>query len=351
MPNLKEAKQDFYWWKPFSGFIWNSADNHGHIEESEEDSQEFVLVARNDELKNTGREHVTIIRPIELQNDLFLEFASTDLSPSGALGFANRFGPLTCSIGHQGMFREALRDHTAKSLLNWQEPWSMWREELERARKAVLLLELIQGSKQSEIDKHIVWLKASDPTWVGFIERPQTPKKPSRQYHKSQIIEPIVSLSKEPEIFESFKDRNPVAPAQYLLMNLINEGLQARLPGGLRHGTLSREFIWDVKEKLPVTVFQHDSLLGLIWFQFAEAVQVGMKFQTCKNCGEVFGLTHKTNRSSRQYCSDACKTNACRQRESKAIKMHSNGKTPEQIAKDLGSDLATIEKWLSKRRK
>ena len=164
-------------------------------------------------------------------------------------------------------------------------------------------------------------------------------------------IDVIVSAKQYPDLFESFKNRDPVAPLKYLLTTLINEGLGARSPGGTRYGTMSREMFWNIPENKAESKIRPDSLLAAIWLQVADAVETDVEFKTCKNCGLLFALTRTTNRRSRLHCSDACKTYACRRRAIEAIRLHANGMTCEDIAIMLGSQLETVKGWVAKRRK
>ncbi len=88
------------------------------------------------------------------------------------------------------------------------------------------------------------------------------------------------------------------------------------------------------------------NLLGAIWLQFAMAVSESKEYRFCDVCGRAFELDPDVNRISRFYCDNACRVKAYRVRKSEAKKLHKRGKTPKQIADQIGSDIDTVKTWL-----
>lgn len=56
-------------------------------------------------------------------------------------------------------------------------------------------------------------------------------------------------------------------------------------------------------------------------------------------------------RTNRTLCSNACKAKAHRQRREQALELAAKGLTPRQIAKQVGSQLSTVQKWLEERKR
>ena len=88
------------------------------------------------------------------------------------------------------------------------------------------------------------------------------------------------------------------------------------------------------------------SLLGALWFQFADAVAGLKDYRRCEVCNTPFEVSPDVNRISRSYCDNACRVKAYRDRRTKAVKMRKRGKTLREIEKETGSDIETIKEWL-----
>ncbi len=88
------------------------------------------------------------------------------------------------------------------------------------------------------------------------------------------------------------------------------------------------------------------SLLGALWFQFADAVAGLKDYRRCEVCNTPFEVSPDVNRTSRFYCDNACRVKAYRERRTKAVKMRKRGKTLGEIKKETGSDIDTIKQWL-----
>ena len=92
--------------------------------------------------------------------------------------------------------------------------------------------------------------------------------------------------------------------------------------------------------------FEPDSPASVIWLQFALAVAEDKRFRPCEVCGRSFELSPDVNRTSRVYCTNACRVKAYRQRKDKAQRLRAKGKTLREIAAQLGSTTETVKEWL-----
>jgi len=103
-----------------------------------------------------------------------------------------------------------------------------------------------------------------------------------------------------------------------------------------KNSQLNREFLHIVPK----------SLLGAMWVQFAQAVANDKKYRNCSTCGKWFEIAPDTARTSRTHCSEACKSRAYRHRQARARDLAREGRSPSEIAIEVGSDLKTVKKWL-----
>jgi hypothetical protein len=92
------------------------------------------------------------------------------------------------------------------------------------------------------------------------------------------------------------------------------------------------------------------SLRDAIWLHFALAVIGHKKYGACDVCGKPYEISPQVARTNRTLCSAACKARAHRQRRDLAIKLAAEGRTPRQIAKQVGSQLSTVQKWLTEKK-
>ena len=99
--------------------------------------------------------------------------------------------------------------------------------------------------------------------------------------------------------------------------------------------------------KLGELVITPKALRDAIWLQFAMAICDDKNFRQCEVCGKSFEISPETARVSRTLCSNACKAKAHRKRRAEALALFQKGRTPKQIAKQVGSQLSTVEKWIA----
>jgi hypothetical protein len=110
--------------------------------------------------------------------------------------------------------------------------------------------------------------------------------------------------------------------------------------------------VFDEDHKLGGLALQvkPNSLLGALWIQFALAVAGNKKYRACATCRQWFELSPQIARTSKLFCSEACRSQAYRNRKEKAHLLAAEGKTFKQIAEELGSDLKTVQEWLKHRK-
>jgi hypothetical protein len=87
------------------------------------------------------------------------------------------------------------------------------------------------------------------------------------------------------------------------------------------------------------------SLLGAVWLQFARAVGGNKEYRACASCERWFEVSPETARTNRQFCSEACRSRAYRDRKGRAVELRAEGWSFDRIAGELGSDLDTVKGW------
>ncbi|MBL8794292.1 MAG: hypothetical protein JNM56_10325 [Planctomycetia bacterium] len=136
---------------------------------------------------------------------------------------------------------------------------------------------------------------------------------------------------------------------QKLTLNEADEGIVTRLQTTVSRELRGRlEVVLQRNPKLGVSKLQivPQNLLGALWLQLAQAVDSGKELRACQTCGRWFEVSLDAFRKSRSYCGESCRSKAYRQRKEQAVQLAAAGKKPQDIAKEVGSDLASIRKWL-----
>jgi len=89
-------------------------------------------------------------------------------------------------------------------------------------------------------------------------------------------------------------------------------------------------------------------LLGALWMLFAQAIGEDRQFRECESCGDWFEVKPTLTRTTRQFCSEACKSRAHRHRKEHARVLFTDGKSVAEIAEKLSATQTTVEGWLKK---
>jgi hypothetical protein len=106
------------------------------------------------------------------------------------------------------------------------------------------------------------------------------------------------------------------------------------------------EGLWNnLTGKVAVRINYAD-LLGFMFYQLGHALIGGRRFHRCTVCGKWLLLMPGINRKDRSTCSGYCRLKLHRQKV-KAHELRRAGWSPKKIAKELGSDLASVKRWLS----
>jgi hypothetical protein len=173
------------------------------------------------------------------------------------------------------------------------------------------------------------------------------PGVPSGEVQPENVCEPLSAWYDRIREFSSWYD----LWATRKKGKLVGMGVHHYLAHQFREATkglLEARIVWDEKQQRPLPKIVPLSLLGAMCLQLAHAVGEDKEYQQCSHCKKWFELAPGLNRADRQFCSDSCRVMAYRARQHRARQLAAEGKTVRQIAKQLGSYISTVEKWLSK---
>src|SRR5262249_31387617 len=93
-----------------------------------------------------------------------------------------------------------------------------------------------------------------------------------------------------------------------------------------------------------------ETLHQALWLQADEWVTAGRSLKNCQQCKRWFSVPHKAPRTRVGFCSDACRLRAYRERQDRARQMAAAGKTFGAIARELGSDMSAVRRWVTGRK-
>jgi hypothetical protein len=150
----------------------------------------------------------------------------------------------------------------------------------------------------------------------------------------------IADARLDPDILARFVPGEPIGPALHCVRGLINDHL---------HHRFSPRLLWQQnRDRLGVYIVP-DGLIGALWLQFAQAVERDAQFRQCLECDTWFEVAPGRGRTDKQFCSTACRTKAYRKRQAEAVRLHGEGRSLEDIARELDSETDTVRGWIERK--
>ncbi len=281
------------------------------------------------------------VRPydaLSVEPALFRTFAGTEPSRKGILRFANRYGWLKSGTGIRAKEPEE-RARFGGALIG--EGLETWRGHIRLVSELVHLWDLYDRGDERELSRHIRWNDSKDG--VDYCGRPDDKRPayiPGRAKSLTQLPEAI-ARNREPvvseEVFKRLTPGEVLLPAIIYLQRRINEQLDVKSFPRL---------LWDQDGQLRLRPPPGD-LINMLWLQFADTVSGKASYRACLSCGRWVRVGPDAARTSRLYCSNACRTRGLRQRQQTARALHAQGKSIEAIAEELDSDVPTVTKWVA----
>jgi hypothetical protein len=280
--------------------------------------------------------HVKEYQPMAAFPGLFRVFADTEPTQDGIKTFADRFGPLGRTIESQIPLDD---QRNAKGVpLGTGEPLAAWNREILVMRFAIDIWVAARNADVSLLERVIFWKE--DGSEVRILSHPelakgQTPAAPD--YVERALI---ASTHLGDAMSERFVQGDLVKPALHYVQSTINAKLEGRA---------SARLLWDAKRARFCLYMAPVDLIGALWLQFARAVERDSQFRKCAECGIWFELAPGTARADKLYCSTPCRIKAYRKRQAEAARLHGEGRSLEDIARDLDSDPDTVRGWIERK--
>lgn len=224
---------------------------------------------------------------------MFLEFSAMERSPESCLSFANRYGQLGYPL-------------TMQNIANWG---------LDR-------LPVLEAEN--------TWIPA-EPNYRGPVG--EFYEYEDDRWENASWSDQMLGMSLALEHASTDDGINAFTSQMF-----FNVGLKDGVSMFMSHRKEGRGF--DLKLK-PV------SLVGGLWLQAAIAVSSEKSFRQCAVCHGPLEIARGGGaRTDARFCSDACKSKDHRQRRKKARALAEAKKSASQIAKQLGTNVETVRRWI-----
>jgi hypothetical protein len=268
---------------------------------------------------------------------LFRVFADIAPAPEAITAFADRFGPLGGNLAKQ----IPLYDQTdAKKVpVGTGEPLEAWGAEILTMSYAIELWEAARNGDVASLANVIFW--KPDGSGVEILGHPGVPPGQLPQAPANVERAWIAGTHLGDDVLGRFTQGDLVKPALHYVQSTVNRQLEGRA---------SPRLLWDAKRERLGLYIVPDGLVGALWLQFARAVERDSQFRQCAECGIWFELARGTARADKLYCSTPCRTKAYRKRQAEAARLHTEGRSLEGIARELGSDPDIVHGWIEQKR-
>jgi hypothetical protein len=275
-------------------------------------------------------------QPLAAFSGMFRVFADTQPSRDGIKAFADRFGPLGGDIAERIPLYD--QPHAGGVPLGTGEPLSAWSDEILTMRYAIDIWEAARTGDVASLECVINWKPDGSGVEIAGhpgVPRGQLPEAPARVERAW-----IASTHLGDDVLGRFVPGDLVKPALHCVQSKINEKLEGRA---------SPRLLWDAKRERLGLYIVPDGLVGALWLQFARAVERDSRFRQCAECALWFELAPGTARADKLYCSTPCRTKAYRRRQAEAVRLHGEGRSIEDIARELDSDPDTVRGWIERK--
>lgn len=255
-----------------------------------------------------------LYNPMEDARGLFQEFAELQRTPEDVLAFAKAHG----SLG--GRTEELVRPTdpvTRKSLappdgVALGEALIYWYEQIRRMRELLDIWGMVERRDEVSLSKRIRWrlqpYEHRDLPGVYYAPEtvPSTEYSPSLTPPEKTIADDL--LNPKPIAQGWLKYGEVIEPARWFLLSQITEQLEY-------HHATARFVYRPGKAVTHALQLWPDGLIGILWVQFAQAIDGHRNYQKCPECPTWFELSPDVARSDKVYCSDRCRVRASRRRK------------------------------------
>jgi hypothetical protein len=276
---------DFRWQRFAAGYTWkNGQPRPNLLDGSRADERVLVSVIPGHE-PQSGIEY----SPLRTSTGLFRRLAETTPDEPGILAFATDCGFLGGSVSTPIKVE-------GESFIRMQgEALSAWRLAIDEMRILVTIWDSATNTRSSRLRDYIHW---KDDAVLYQVFGDSTDGLP-------YAFELIASSKLNPEIYSRFTPGDLSQPAMYFLQRRVNHQLAAH--------AVAPKLLWHPQEGKLVIRLSTNSLIGVLWLQFAKAIEGSKKYQQCQNCREWIEVGgNRSARSDKKFCSPSCKSAAHR---------------------------------------
>jgi hypothetical protein len=228
---------------------------------------------------------------------LFRDFAFLDPSPEAILRFANRYGELGPKTGQ----REYL---------------SQWVSRINSFRWLVELADALDNGSEEGLRDALGTLTDADRRAVAEVLGVPPSRVKFAKFCHAELIQAAAAH----------------IGTVLLTRRAFFEGLSVR--GELFMGKAQIRFMLA-------------DLLAFMFWQFGVSLVISRKFRQCQNCGKCFQVAPGTGRADKATCSGSCRFLLYRKRKQRAIELQAKGWNVRKIAKEVGSDVSRVKRWVS----
>jgi hypothetical protein len=258
---------------------------------------------------------------------LFREFAETYITTSRAtadqdrsdhaiIEFANKYGVL-------GLNRKISWTNTGGRLHG--ELHSDWYDEIAAMKRSVAVWEAFEAGDSAFLESVINF----EESGVSFDSQ------------ESDMSYTIASTDWRADAWQFIETGNHFDAAICFVQQIVNKHLAGRI---------SPRLLWSDHRDIGMHQVP-SSLVGAMWLQFGRAIDGRKSFHPCRSCGTWIEVSTTGARSSRKFCSGACRSRNYRARREEAAHMYGRGHTHEEIAGAMQASSETVAKWVGSTRR
>lgn len=307
-------------------WVWVSVPQPAFIEDNKrvrpKPESDFLLVEID-----RSMDHLRNDRFYEAPAELFETFSKTEETKEGIKAFADEFGQLGFETG-KGRTRFA---DDNLSGLDWPgEILSYWRGAIAEMRNAIALWRATAEARNRDeiaLSHYVKWGSARDRVSVTLPGR-----------WRSWFGRELRNLQTR----GAWRPGDLIRPAEEFLRQELMKHLT---------GSLSIGLDWNQANSKLARSFAPNSLLALMWLQFADALTGVTEFRPCKNkrCGKLIRISpEEGSHTNKQTCTDSCRVQVNQIRIRTAVASFDQGKTPNDIAIGFQTELSTVQGWLAR---
>lgn len=257
---------------------------------------------------------------------LFRVFADTPPTEEGILEFARKYGRLG---GDAEERIQAFFADREVSPIVMAERFGTWAGQIEVMRQQVQLWDMARASDTQGLSRFIEW-EGRDAVFChdgGSRDR-------------TGSSQTIASWNVAPELLQQLRPGDLIQPTLVVVQRSVNTQL-----GG---GRVSPRLLWDHTQTRASLHIVPNSLIGALWLQFARAIDGDRSYRRCTECQKWFEISPKTARTTRLYCSNACRSKAYRKRQNEATRLDGEGLSIDEIASRFQTNSKVVAGWIAR---